>query len=410
VIARSPAALALCFSLLDVVACDTPAARPPARLWTMDDYVALSRGAGEGNPEAQLPAVMPLGMVLTDDGADRFRLTLGPTMLEDYTAAYVTTEVWQGFDKVWVQPLYVLISGWSADGTPIRFSASDPLSRPIFTVGPESAFYSPYWRTFYVQIAANAPPEKYRSSRDITNDKSLVPTSGPARLASLIRTKGVIKGPVGDRDRYPTLPLPEKVGPVKLGGVGYVDGVEIEYIDLGEGGFQWDRELVVEETPLFVPVMRDDAGGLRPMEVPTVAGTGPLWSGQSARIVQGRPRYGSYWRLYLAVMPPSARVFAPPQFPKLQQALQAAGIPVAAVDASIANLPVDELAKRLVYVSRVALEGAKCFASVAALDSCTWLNSQSAIELHLGAEGMQKTDITVTCPFVSYADIAVPNP
>jgi hypothetical protein len=123
-----------------------------------------------------------------------------------------------------------------------------------------------------------------------------------------------------------------------------------------------------------------------------------------------RPHYGSYWRLYLAEVPAAARAFAPPQFPKVQQALQAAGIPVANVDPSIAKLTGADLAMYQALVGRVALDGASCFSSETALAACTWLDSQPAIEMHLGLNALHKTDITVTCPFVSYAGNPVPNP
>lgn len=376
----------------------------------MDDFVALYEGAGENDPDRQLPPLMPLGMVLTDTGGGKYQLALGPTMLGDYEGAYVTTEVWQGFDEVWVQPLYVLISGRSPDGTPIRFPADDPRARPIFTVGPDSAFYSPYWQTFYVQVPAGSAPDAYRSARAILDDKALVAAPGPARLASLVRRKGVIEGIFNDRDRYPSLPAPENVGPVKLGGVGYLDGEEIEYIDLGEGGFQWDRALVVEETPLFLPMWRDAEGTLRSLEVPTIGGTGPLFSETLPRISLNRPHYGSLWRAYVVEMPPAARVFAPPQHPKVVEALQEAGVPVAEVGPTIKALAGQDLVDRRANVGRVALDGAKCFETVATLDTCTWLDSQSAIEKHLGGAAIHKTDIAITCPLISFANTAVPNP
>jgi hypothetical protein len=57
-----------------------------------------------------------------------------------------------------------------------------------------------------------------------------------------------------------------------------------------------------------------------------------------------------------------------------------------------------------------------CFASLALIDTrasgtpqepCQWLDSQPAIERAVAPTAIHKTDILVTCPFVSYHDVAV---
>jgi hypothetical protein len=53
---------------------------------------------------------------------------------------------------------------------------------------------------------------------------------------------------------------------------------------------------------------------------------------------------------------------------------------------------------------------AGCFATSGGLDpdpmnpnagKCIWLNSQAAIEMHIDRSAIQRTDVTVTCPFVT---------
>ena len=63
-----------------------------------------------------------------------------------YGAAYVVTEVWTDFDELWVQPAYVPVKGWSA-GKPQPLTLPGPWE-PIFSVGPGSRFYSPFWQIF----------------------------------------------------------------------------------------------------------------------------------------------------------------------------------------------------------------------------------------------------------------------
>jgi hypothetical protein len=40
-------------------------------------------------------------------------------------------------------------------------------------------------------------------------------------------------------------------------------------------------------------------------------------------------------------------------------------------------------------------------------DPCVWLDSQAAIEQLMPHEAIKRTDVLVTCPFVSYHDAAV---
>ena len=85
------------------------------------------------------------------------RPAVAASWAESYAAAYVTTEVWAHFDRVWVQPMYVPIIGWMADGTPNRVADANGDWHPIFSVGPTSRFYSPFWQLIYVQVPEGTP-------------------------------------------------------------------------------------------------------------------------------------------------------------------------------------------------------------------------------------------------------------
>jgi hypothetical protein len=73
------------------------------------------------------------------------------------------------------------------------------------------------------------------------------------------------------------------------------------------------------------------------------------------------------------------------------------------------------------FVGRIALD-ASCFATVDQLDptngnpgACAWIDSQNAIQAlvdggKISSTDVVRTDILVTCPFISYADAALELP
>ncbi|HXI58358.1 MAG TPA: hypothetical protein VNO55_19965 [Polyangia bacterium] len=388
--------------------CGLPPAPAEDRLWTLNDYVALYRGNGHADGVAPLPEAVPAAKLLVDAGNDHYQLVMSPTYEDGYQAAYVTTDLWQGFDEIWVQPLYILVSGFGDTGAPALFPADDPRSHPIFGVGPKSRFYSPYWETIYVKVPADAPDDRYRSVRDIVNDHTLETRHGEARTASLISPTLTVDPPAVDRDRYPALPLPDQTGPTVVRGHGYLDGNDIDYLDFGTGAFHWDSARIVEEVPLFDLAFRDTDGVLRPMGGPKIGGAGPPFSGRQPLVDStNRPRYGGYWRLYYVELPATARIFAPPQFASFRAALMKAGAPLADISPDVAAAPAEDLRR---FVGAVALDPA-CFVDPKKIGGClSLINSQYQLENNLDATALIKTDLTVTCPFVSYRSAPVPNP
>jgi hypothetical protein len=96
----------------------------------------------------------------------------------------------------------------------------------------------------------------------------------------------------------------------------------------------------------------------------------------------------------------------------LVKALHDAGIPTdlpggGSYDATFAAFSKADLAP---YLGRVAVNG-DCFSDINMADpyggSCQYLDSQADIEAYLGRGAIQRTDITVTCPLVSFKGKAV---
>jgi hypothetical protein len=396
-------------------ACDLPPNPSRPHLLTFADLAAL---AAPMNPDATfameegVPGGLRVSDYVTFDGTDN-HLVLRNTWTEGYRSAYVTAEVWTGFDEVWVQPVYVPVTGFS-DGKPILLvdpNNPDPAKRgwsPIFSVGPDSSFYSPFWQTFYFVVPADTDPEKFETARKVI-DSGLPLIPGPAHTMSIVPTTHV---------KPPTASAPDQMigGPTGTTG-GYLDGGDVQFLDFGKGNFSWNEDLVVEPTPLFMLVYRGKDGALQRMNVPTVAGTGPLYANRPPNVSwDGVPHYGAFWRLYTVEVPPTARIFAPP-IPAFADAI--AGYPVALVATDYGpTITAADPADIGHYLGRVALNAEKsadgsspgCFSAYNNLDvaggtePCQWLDSQPAVERAVPAPSIRQTDILVTCPFVSYKD------
>ncbi len=356
-----------------------------------------------------LPDVTPAGKLLEYLGAGHYRLVMQPTFEEKYPAAYVTTDLWQGFDEVWVQPLYLQVSGFSADGAPVLFPPGESKSWPIFSVGPKSRFYSPYWEVLYVQIPSDS--SGYTSASDLLTDRHRLPPfrSGGARTASLFVTDLAIEAPEINRNLNPALPPPPEVGLSATRHQGYLDGTPINYLDFGMNQFQWNADRVVAEVPLYELAFRNGDGQRQPFGGPKIGGNAPPFSGRQPQPVSnaGQPRYGGYWRLYTVEVPASARIFAPTQFPLFHDLLVKNHVPLAEGEGDVAAAAPEMVRP---FVGLVTLDDG-CFASYQALSHCdSWLNNQGRLEGELDVTAFTRTDVTVTCPFVSLNDVPFNQP
>jgi hypothetical protein len=382
-------AAGLCLVAGALAACDTPRPARPA-LWTLADVQRLyENGAAPTDAiatDAGLPGGVPLGSMLNAD--DRRSLAVAPAFAESYPVGYVTTEVWAHFPEVWAQPVYVPISGW-ANGAP-----QSPLGTPIFSVGADSLFYSPFWQMIYVEI----PSDSAKSVREILDGKFPLHPGRPWTAALSPPDFGL--GATSTNTAGGA-----------IAGTGWLDGVPAPFIKFPATPFGIGDDNVVQEVPIFHFVVVDDHGAWIPAPVPTVLGTGPLYAHIPAPVDNigiPTPGYSGYWRVYVVVLPPTARAFAPPDSP-LAMTLASAKVPVDAMYGSdvvaAANAgQLDDL------FGRVALNSA-CFDSMMHVDpmngSCRYLDSQDAIERRIPTAAIVPTDVTVTCPIVSITGLPV---
>ena len=371
-----------------LAACDAPHAATP-RLWTVADVQAIYPGGENGQGAVATDAGLPGGVKVDKifDSTDESKLFARATIADGYNAAYLTTEVWSHFDEVWLQPMYIPATVES-DGT--LKSLSTDGSTWIFSVGPGSRFYSPFWQMVYVEVQPGTP--QLTSVRQVLDGKYPL-HFGPGRTVSLL-PDGV----------SPPLPL--------TAGTAWVDGAPTSFVDFGKQTFTWNADAVIDELPIFVFLMRKADGTLVAPDIPTVAGTGPLGSrGPPPPVVNDQNRYVTYWRIYTVTLPASARVFDPLDERKLGEA----GVPRIMSYAPIA-------AGYSETVGWVALNpGGEdgvggCFGTNGLLEPhlntnpghCIWLDSQAAIEDNVDRSAIQRTDVTVTCPFirVNNADVS----
>jgi hypothetical protein len=403
-------------ALVATAACDARDSkrRPTLLTFAELEHMADDPAAPPLFPDSGVPGGLPLADYVTHDNQG-YHLTLRSTITEGYRSGYVTTEMWSDFDEVWAQPVYVPITGFK-NGLPDRLKGDDGVWHPIFSLGPKSAFYSPYWQVFYFQVPADTAPRAYTSAKQVI-DSGIPLLPGPGSTMAMVPDDIVLPTKPPDSDQVVG-------GPTKIS-EGWLDGKVGKYLELGSENFTFDDGTkVVDEIPLFVLVYRHPDGELERLNVPTVAGTGPLYANRKAPVEDLVPYYGAYWRLYTVEIPATARIFAPPSRPDLR-----AKLPTELYD--VAYDPKPELAAGgdraylNQYFGWVALNAVGvapdkgCFEDFNMIDTsempidnraagtCQWLESQPIIERAVLPSAIKKTDILVTCPFVSYRDHAV---
>jgi hypothetical protein len=404
------AAAVLASLTLGLGACNAPDARARPVLLTTADFASLvAAGASPDEglaPGYGLPDGMLLKRILGTDG----KLALRETFTEGYRSEYVTTEIWAGFPAVWVQPVYIPVMGYAADGTPNRLSFED--EHPIFSVGLGSAFYSPYWEVHTFEVPKNDDLASFKSVRDVL-DRGLNLRWGEARTMALV-PDGVEPPTATDlQDPKNQFVFPKIGGPTKR--TGLLDGNIVHFLDFNGGTFTWDRYGVIEEAPIFVWVTRDSMGKLHALDLPTVAGTGPLYSNRPAKLWgpnQDIPKYGSYWRLYTVEVPSTAQVFAAPNDTATRDAVAVRpSLVAAAYDPTITAEDFSQYTGRVIVnptcVGKADNTEPSFGGDDPTMSNCRYIDSQEKIEHLLAGAAIVRTDLLVTCPFVSYRDVPV---
>jgi hypothetical protein len=335
------------------------------------------------------------------DSADPERLASDPTRTGgEEQGTYATTEVWTHFDRLWIQPMYVLVSRWES-GRPIVWPPhmDTPTRRSwVFSVGPESGFYSPFWQMIYVDVSDETTARSLTSARQIL-DGGFTLHPGPGHMVTL--APDGVSPPDGTR-----------VGT----GQAWLDGTPYNFLDFGTGIFTWDAQGVIAEIPIYVFLMRNTEGNWVAPPLPTVSGVAPhgtsITGDMKAPFIGGDYRWASYWRIYTVKMPPAARVIAPKDS-ALWTALGDLG--VARAD-DIAPSVYEGIPSR---VGTVQLNPGPAFGSTdpdggapatgcfASNVGCQPVDSQYRIQNDIDPSAVQRTDLTVTCPFMTYEGKAV---
>lgn len=344
-------------------------------------------------------------------------LAVFPAFSEGRPAAYTITERWLQFPKVWVQPLYVFVTGFDASGQPVAAGLDNDV---VFGVDTTSRFYSPYWQVYYAVAQPSPTADRYTSEKDIF-DAHLPLVKGALSLCAIAPDEVGLARAQGQTNAVRPLTFEKLNSP--FASKGWVDGRYVHYLAFGRNRFRVDEHGVVEETALFRFALRDPATGQDlPLDLPTVGGTGPLGQPRPPEVVNRVPQFGTHWREYLVVLNPTSvvrdpvthevlqpGVFVPPGSAALRQrAIELTGderwVPPPA--ASVEALGPEKLAE---YTLRVAANGQQCFNDPQFPNGvCSWLDSQRAIEGRIAAALIHETQHLSSCPLLLFNGVATP--
>jgi hypothetical protein len=376
------------------IACGDGNLAPAQRLWTMAD---LQQSFHQGKACTN-PGGLDCNYFVADGAAGNDVLQFKLAFSEGQPMGYMTTDFWANYDRIWLEPMYILVTAWN-DKAPLVNRLRDPagnLVGPIFSIGPQSGFYSPYWQVFYVEVPPGTAPTQYTSVRALF-DANLVMHPGPNRFASIGPSSVSLPSAADILKAWPDIAAYLLDGAAALPNVvassqqltGWLDGAAVTYVDFGTDNFDVDANQVILDVPLFLFKQLNAAGKLDNPGAPNVGGVAPLFSGVSGRVsANNRPQFGALWRLHVVTLPPAARVFF-------------------AADEAAAIMNGGDKAVLDAKVRRVALDGS-CFSSLATGDQCTWLDSQAAIEDNLGEKAITRTALLPACPFVMFRGRPVP--
>jgi len=393
---------AACAAVVALGGCSQAAAPPAAKLFTLFDVQALYTGGMLGSDAIAandgLPGGILLKLILNQPASDgSLTLAARSAWSDNQLVAFLTTEVWVNYPQVWMQPVYVPVTRASAGG-PLQFLGGVSQPTPIFSVGPASAFYSPFLQIVYAEVPADTAPGALTSARQILDGGyPLTPSGG--RTMALVPDKVALPATV---DLPPTVALPTDVSPPATG---YLDGAVVSFLDFGPSMFTWDPNTnVLQEAAIYVLTFIGPEGKvLASPSIPTVLGAGPPGSGVA--LPGGLQRNSAYYRVHTVVMPTTARVFVQPGS-TLEMELPDDLVPFTGFAPGASDL---QIAK---FSGRVALDGA-CFSDPTQLDptstspnKCIWLGSEAALETNLDLSTEETTAITVTW---EVTDLLTPN-
>jgi hypothetical protein len=332
--------------------------------------------------------------------SERDGLVVQPAFADARPAAFVSSEIWDGFPRVWAQPIYILVTGFDAQQGPQRLAGAFP----IFGLGAGSRFYSPFWQTYYVTVPAGFAADSLRSSEDVIAS-GMPLTMGPLRLCVLGPKEMEIAHPAA---QSPVHPFTADTLQSRLTGQSWAEGELVWFLDFGIDRFRInDANFVVQEVALFRFALLAPDGTQQLLDVPPVVGTGPFRAPRAADAPNGFPRFGALRHEYITTITPRAGqpvpgIFVSASRSALRQKLTA--------DLGAALLPLpsaaaERLAEREQYTLRVALDGS-CFSLTDFPNSCIWLDTQGAIEGNLPVTSFTDTKRFSSGAFVFFDGVA----
>jgi hypothetical protein len=383
--------------LLVAASCGQPTpAGASQRLWTSADLQASFRGGSTCVNPAFLPCDYFVAKGAGDEGDV---LQFKAAFSESAPMGYITTDFWANYPQIWLEPMYILVTAWNdkAPGANRLLDENGKPSPPIFSIGAHSAFWSPFWQTFYVEVPAGTPSTKYTSTRQLFDD-TLIMHPGPNRFASIapadlsLPSAADIAAAIANRSPNPAAFLRignvDDVAASSKPAFGWLDGVLVPFFDFGTDNFDANADQEIQDVPLFLFEKYDPNGVLKPLGIANVGGVAPLFSHVPGRVsASNRPQFGALWRLHIVTLPPKAAEFTHDN----------------EISATTSGGTVVTTADLDTMVGRVALD-ATCFDDLPTkgLTACTWLDSQRAIEDNLGEKAIQRTDLQPACPFVMW--------
>jgi hypothetical protein len=395
---RSLLRLAGWVALTAGAACSGAPAPANPQLWTLfTDQALYAGGASPAHAIAAadgLPGGIPLDLIVNGTTlAERTALANGEPV------TFLTTEVWANYPQVWMQPAYAPITGWAADGTPKKLVDAAGAWHPIFSVGPQSGFYSPFWQIVYFQVPAGTAPDAFTSARDVL-DGGFPLTPGEGRTMPL--------APAGlSGGGTPGTAAPKS-------GQGWLDGASVAFLDFGSATFTWDpASNVIQAAPIYVLTLAGPDGAAHAFaSIPTVLGDSPPSPGNGTPVmVDGQWRLSAYWRVNTVVVPPGARVFAPPGS-QVASDLAEQGLSPGTYTSSVTGADPTTYQQ---FEGWVALnpdddpvQGTTgCFDDPTSLATCTWLNSEAVLQSNLDLSTTEPTAISVSWEIVGEDGVPV---
>ena len=213
---------------------------------------------------------------------------------------YMTTDFWANYDRIWLEPMYILVTAWNARRrwtTGLRDADGDPGRADLQRRAAERVLQPVSGRS---STSRSRPAPRPRSTprRAQLFDAGLVMHPGPNRFCARSRPAGVSTLPSTRRDPCSTRPgrtstdatCSTALDCAAAGQVvassqrltGWLDGRPITYLDFGTDNFTADADRVSRTCRCSCSAARRRRQADDPLGAPNVAGVAPLFSGVPA--------------------------------------------------------------------------------------------------------------------------------